>query len=106
MGVYELCRRFGWEGEVSERSAEVMRMFGLTVDRMAEQGVEHKCSLDIRGGDVVFITGASGAGKSVLLRELAGRLGVGVWIWTRLSCMRIGRWWIALAVSWWSVCGI
>jgi hypothetical protein len=54
----------------SERNAAVMRMFGLTADRLAEHTITHRCKLQINKGDIVYITGPSGAGKSVLLREL------------------------------------
>jgi len=53
---------------VTERSAAVMRMFGVDMDRL-RKGVEHKCSVNLGAGMICYITGASGAGKSVLLRE-------------------------------------
>ena len=55
---------------MSDKAAEVMRMFGVTADMVAKEGLNYSCKLDIRAGDVVYITGPSGAGKSVLLREL------------------------------------
>jgi len=45
-------------------------MFGLTADRLTERYRDHACRLEINAGDIVYITGASGTGKSVLLREL------------------------------------
>jgi ABC-type ATPase with predicted acetyltransferase domain len=47
-------------------------MFGLTADRLAERAVTHECRLELEPGDIVYITGPSGSGKSVLLRELRG----------------------------------
>jgi ABC-type ATPase with predicted acetyltransferase domain len=70
MADYSVSRRFEWHGFVSEKVAGVMRMFGLSVDRMCDRAVEHCCKVRISPGDVVYITGPSGAGKSVLLREL------------------------------------
>lgn len=70
MATYEIARRFSWPGPLSERAARVCRMFGLTLDRLNDRAAHHRCRLDIRPGDVVYITGPSGCGKSVLLREL------------------------------------
>jgi ABC-type ATPase with predicted acetyltransferase domain len=70
MPSYTISKSFKREGRISERSAAVMRMFGLTTDRLAEGGCTINCQLEINYGDIVYITGPSGAGKSVLLREL------------------------------------
>ncbi len=58
------------EGQISDKAAQVCRMFGLSIDRLTERCTTHSCTLDINESDVVYITGPSGAGKSVLLREL------------------------------------
>ncbi len=70
MATYSISKSFKWQGKVTDKMAQVCRMFGLTVDRLAERIVKHECQLDIKDGDIVYITGPSGAGKSVLLREL------------------------------------
>lgn len=70
MARYNISKSFGRAGQVSERDASVMRMFGLTADRLAEDSFAVNCQLEIKDGDIVYITGPSGAGKSVLLREL------------------------------------
>jgi len=70
MATYSVSKTFSWEGTISEDSAAVMRMFGLTVERLTERAVSHNCTIEINAGDIIYITGPSGAGKSVLLREL------------------------------------
>lgn len=59
-----------WEDTITEKVAAACRMFGLTVDRLTEDPVTRNCKLQINDGDIVYITGPSGAGKTVLLREL------------------------------------
>ena len=70
MAVYRVKKKFPWRGEVTGKVAAVMKMFGLDVDRLKGQRGYHECSIDLRPGDICYITGASGAGKSVLLRQL------------------------------------
>ena len=72
MKEYNVSKSFGWEGVISDKVASVMRMFGLSIERLCESNVTHSCQLKINDGDIVYITGPSGCGKSVLLRELAG----------------------------------
>jgi ABC-type ATPase with predicted acetyltransferase domain len=71
MPTYNVSKTFGWpQRQISERSTAVMRMFGLTADKLAKSGFTINCQLEINKGDIVYITGPSGAGKSVLLSEL------------------------------------
>lgn len=70
MATYNISKSFAWQGTISEKNAAVMRMFGLTADRLTENSIQHNCQLEINAGEIVYITGPSGAGKSVLLREL------------------------------------
>jgi ABC-type ATPase with predicted acetyltransferase domain len=70
MTTYSISKSFGWQGKITEKAAQVCRMFGLTVDRLSERNVTYDCRLEINDGDIVYITGPSGAGKSVLLGEL------------------------------------
>ncbi len=70
MPTYSVSKTFAWQGTISKRAAAVMRMFGLTADRLTETSTAIDCRLEINDGDIVYITGPSGAGKSILLGEL------------------------------------
>ena len=70
MPTYSVSKTFAWQGTISKRAAAVMRMFGLTADRLTETSTTIDCRLEINDGDIVYITGPSGAGKSILLDEL------------------------------------
>ncbi|MFA5239414.1 MAG: ATP-binding cassette domain-containing protein, partial [Phycisphaerae bacterium] len=70
MTSYNISKTFGRQGQISDKSSAVMRMFGLTTDRLNTGLCTVNCQLEINDGDIVYITGPSGAGKSVLLKEL------------------------------------
>lgn len=70
MTTYNLSKRFPWQGPLSDKGVQVCRMFGLTIDRLADRVLTHRCCLEVNPGDIVYLTGPSGSGKSVLLREL------------------------------------
>ncbi len=70
MPTYTVTKHFPWQGPASERTVQVCRMFGLTLDRLTDRAPTHSCRLEISPGDIVYITGPSGSGKSVLLSEL------------------------------------
>lgn len=56
---------------VTPRTVAVSEAFGLGVDEHREHVIYDNVELKIGPQDVVYITGESGSGKSVLLRELA-----------------------------------
>jgi ABC-type ATPase with predicted acetyltransferase domain len=56
--------------EPTERALGVAEMFGLGLDESYEVVLYDGLRVDVRPGDVVFVTGPSGSGKSVLLRCL------------------------------------
>jgi len=56
--------------EPNERALGVAEMFGLGLDESYEVALYAGLVVDVRPGDVVFVTGPSGSGKSVLLRCL------------------------------------
>jgi ABC-type ATPase with predicted acetyltransferase domain len=58
-------------GEPSSRMLHVASMFGLSLEPGASTPLIPPTTITLRPGQVVFITGASGGGKSTLLRLIA-----------------------------------
>ncbi|MBN2588477.1 MAG: hypothetical protein JXA96_01340 [Sedimentisphaerales bacterium] len=70
MNTFTLKKTIFWDGRVTKRVRDICKMFGLTIDRLRQQQKTHSCTINIRPEDVIYITGPSGSGKSILLREL------------------------------------
>jgi ABC-type ATPase with predicted acetyltransferase domain len=70
MKQFSVNRRVCWNGAISERSAEVMRIFGLDRQDLQHRVLQYSCRLRIGPGQIGLITGPSGSGKTLLLREL------------------------------------
>ncbi len=70
MNVYDVSKRFGFAGPLSDKAVQVCRMFGLTTEQLDDRSPTHRCRLRIEPGDIVYLTGPSGSGKTVLLGEL------------------------------------
>ncbi len=62
-------KKFEWNLAVTEKVADVCRAFGITVQRLKKNAVLHQCDIKLSPGQIAYITGPSGSGKSVLLRE-------------------------------------
>jgi len=69
MATYTITKSINRQLKLTEKSSAVLRMFGLTIDRFAET-TTHSCKVEIKAGDIVYITGPSGSGKTILLKEL------------------------------------
>lgn len=69
MSEFVLTKRFDTEVERTQRVLDVAEMFGLGLDDKTFT-VLNDLKLEIRDGDVVYITGQSGSGKSTILKEL------------------------------------
>lgn len=67
--IFTIDKRFHTEVERSDRVLEIAEAFGLGLDDK-EFVVFDQQELEINQGDVVYITGQSGSGKSTVLREL------------------------------------
>jgi len=76
MTTYTIDIRFQTRVQRSPRVLEIAEAFGIGLEDK-EFVVFDKLELDIKKGDVVYITGQSGGGKSVLLRELARQMAQG-----------------------------
>jgi ABC-type transport system involved in cytochrome c biogenesis ATPase subunit/N-acetylglutamate synthase-like GNAT family acetyltransferase len=63
---------FSTRAEVTERTLAVCEAFGLGVDEAKRFVVFDNFSLEFRRGDLVYVTGDSGGGKSLLLRAFKG----------------------------------
>jgi ABC-type ATPase with predicted acetyltransferase domain len=59
----------------SDAALKAAEMFGIGLDESYEVTLYENLRVDVRPGDVVYVTGPSGCGKSVLLMRLADALG-------------------------------
>ncbi|AKL03817.1 ATP-binding cassette domain-containing protein [Klebsiella michiganensis] len=71
MGKYLINVAFNTRVNKTIRTLEIAESFGLGLDEK-EWTLYDNLELDIARGDVVYVTGQSGSGKSVILRELQG----------------------------------
>lgn len=73
MTTYVIDKRYHTDVERTERVLEIAEAFGLGLDDK-EFVVFDQLPIEIDQGDVVYITGQSGSGKSTVLRELAAKM--------------------------------
>jgi ParB-like chromosome segregation protein Spo0J/N-acetylglutamate synthase-like GNAT family acetyltransferase len=66
---------FSTKAEVTERTFAVCEAFGLGVDEAKRFVVFDDFSLEFKRGDLIFVTGDSGGGKSLLLRAFKDYFG-------------------------------
>lgn len=67
---FAINKHYPFSQAISERMAMLMHVFGLTMFRLEKMSFHHLLDVTLRPGDICYITGESGAGKSVLLREM------------------------------------
>lgn len=74
-GKYVYDVRYETVTEVTPRTLDVSEAFGLGIDETKEYVIYDNFEMQLSPHDIVYITGESGSGKSVLLRELEKDLG-------------------------------
>lgn len=67
-------KRFSSRVMQTERVLEVAEAFGLGLEER-DFVIYDNLPIEVRRGDVIYITGQSGSGKSLVLREIAKQLG-------------------------------
>lgn len=72
--AYIIDKRFTTRVERSDRILEVAEAFGIGLDDK-EFVIFDNLELEVRPGDIVYITGQSGSGKSLLLKDLERQMG-------------------------------
>lgn len=73
MTIYTISRGFTSRVERSTRVLEIAETFGLGLSEKTFW-VFKDLQVEVNRGDVVYITGQSGSGKSLLLRELSAQM--------------------------------
>jgi len=74
MAKYNVSKKFGHSGALSRKAIDVMRMFGVTKDRLDKIAFSCRCDIEIKAGNVIYITGPSGSGKTVLFNLLRDKV--------------------------------
>lgn len=73
MTIFTIDKRFATSVTRTDRVLEIAEAFGLGLDDK-EFVVFDNQRIEIEQGDIVYVTGQSGAGKSTVLRELASQM--------------------------------
>lgn len=73
MTIYNIDKRFSTRVQRDQRVLEVAESFGIGLEDK-EFVIFDNLPLEVKQGDVVYITGQSGSGKSLLLRELRDQM--------------------------------
>ena len=69
-----VVKSFKTKSRITKRTIEVSKAFGIGVDEEKIFPVFKDFEVEIEPGDIIYVTGESGSGKSVLLRALAREL--------------------------------
>lgn len=71
--IYEVNKSFTTQVERTDRVLEIAEAFGLGLDD-TRFVIYENLKIDVNQGDIVYITGQSGSGKSLLLKDLAAQM--------------------------------
>lgn len=66
---------------ITKRMAEVMRMYGMTADRLRGRPRVGVCEIALRPGQIAMITGFSGSGKTTALTQMAQQIQANERLW-------------------------
>ncbi|ACV64607.1 Sigma 54 interacting domain protein [Desulfofarcimen acetoxidans DSM 771] len=70
MAKYCITKQFTMKTKITERTLAVSEAFGISLDDEFTFTIYDNLKLDISQGNIIYITGDSGSGKSILLKEL------------------------------------
>ncbi len=74
-GCYVYTIEFSTRAPLTERTIEVAQAFGLGVDQEHRFAIYRDFELYMKPGDIIYLTGDSGSGKSALLKAIKEDLG-------------------------------
>ncbi len=74
MKTIKISKQFKYNEIISPKCAKLMKTFGIDRDIINDNSIEHKLNLTLNPGQICYIFGPSGSGKSVLLDELYEQL--------------------------------
>ncbi len=69
-GVFRINISYKTKTDITDRTIKVAEAFGIGVDNFQEHVIYDNVELKIAPNDIVYVTGDSGSGKSVLLKAL------------------------------------
>ena len=69
-GSFRINIAYKTRTDVTDRTIKVAEAFGIGVDNFQEHVIYDNVELKIAPNDIVYVTGDSGSGKSVLLKAL------------------------------------
>lgn len=73
MIAYDIDCAFTPFTDFGPRARELMLAFGMTLDSLRRRALHHRLALTLAPGQICFLSGPSGSGKSVLLNALYDR---------------------------------